>query len=153
MPIFRESQSTADFIPGDVLHPPRQDPWLGGRGNKSICCIKSRLLRQKKVKRVRGSGAWVGSSQRYCLKFLAWCAAQLRCTTGSQETCEIGRARPPASRKGTHTLNSGCHGLLFLFFVCLFFVVIKPKNPYFACCPGREVNPLQVYPPGPRWYP
>ena len=33
-----------------------------------------------------------------------------------------------------------------------FFVVIKPENPYFAPLPGREVKPLDVYPPGLRNY-
>jgi len=46
------------------------------------------------------------STRATCLtrKYLAWCTVQLRCTTASQETCGIGRAHPPASRKGTHTL-------------------------------------------------
>jgi len=44
------------------------------------------------------------STRATCLKFLSWCSAQLQCTTASQETCGIGRAHPPASRKGTHTL-------------------------------------------------
>jgi len=34
-------------------------------------------------------------------------------------------------------------------FVCLF-VVIQPKNPYFAFRSGLEVKPLGVYPLGPR---
>ena len=50
------------------------------------------------------------STRATCPKFLAWCAAQLRCTTASQETCGIGWARPPASRKGTHTLRHSSPG-------------------------------------------
>ena len=33
--------------------------------------------------------------------------------------------------------------------VCLF-VAIKPENPYFATRPGLKVNPLGIYPLGPR---
>jgi len=37
-------------------------------------------------------------------------------------------------------------GVLVCLFVCLFFclfVVVKPKNIYFASCPGIEVKPLE----------
>jgi len=34
----------------------------------------------------------------------------VRCTTASQGTCRIGRARPPASRKGTRTLRHSSPG-------------------------------------------
>jgi len=40
--------------------------------------------------------------------------------------------------------------LFFCLFVCLFVGGIKPENPYFASRHGLEVNPLGVYPPGPR---
>jgi len=50
------------------------------------------------------------STRTTCPKFLAWCAAQLQCTTASQGTCGIGRARPPASRKGTHTPHQSSPG-------------------------------------------
>jgi len=48
------------------------------------------------------------------------------------------------------------HCLLFFFsyfLISLFFLfvfVIKPENPYFASRLGLEVNPLGVYPLGPR---
>ena len=37
-------------------------------------------------------------------------------------------------------------------FVCLF-VNLKPENPHFASRLGKEVNPLEVFPPGPHDYP
>jgi len=57
--------------------------------------------------RRRGLGA---STRATCPKFLVWCADQLRCTTSSQGTCGIGWARPPASRKGTHTSRRSSPG-------------------------------------------
>jgi len=38
-------------------------------------------------------------------------------------------------------------------FVFYFFVVIKPENPYFDSHPGREVQPLGVYPHRPHSFP
>ena len=64
--------------------------------------------------------------------------------------------KPPTrwSRQGTsrwlstHLATWSCpfNGSVFLFFV----LVIKPENPYFVSRSGLEVNPLGVYPLGPR---
>jgi len=45
------------------------------------------------------------------------------------------------------TRKTACH--IVCLFVCLFFIM-KPDNPYFASRFGLEVNPLGVYPLGPR---
>jgi len=50
--------------------------------------------------RQRGHSA---STRAACPKLLARCVVQLQGTTATQGTCGIGRARPPASRKGTQT--------------------------------------------------
>jgi len=78
-------------------------------------------------------------------------------------TSRIFRLEHNICTKSTSTmLNPGCsaasaqhprlppsHSLFVCLFVC-FLVVINPKNPYFASRPGLEVNPLGVYPLGPR---
>jgi len=52
-----------------------------------------------------------------------------------------------AYQDAVHTVSVGI-------VICLFFpffpVVIKPEDPYFASRPGLKVNPLGVYPLGPR---
>ena len=89
-----ERERGKKFMYARELHLPTRGPRVGARGCFSISWVGSRLPRQKREKRVRGSGARVGSSPRNIdprqfLQVLSGSVLGFNTVAGSPHSCKV----------------------------------------------------------------